>query len=165
MRQLHAACLVASFFLAPAIFSPSARAQGDAIPAPPIETHFRYDGRVFRAALSITTYTPGILVEGQTNADSTYAWVSIQSIDGQPVPSALQSAILVVNTRRRGLRLPLSPSPVAIQAVGYAAMSTNFAYALPAGQRLGARVEFHTPRGRVSLNFNSVVVGLAAPNV
>lgn len=166
MRRFLIACLLTPFLLAPAVLTPLAHAQGTDIPAyAPVEAFFRYEGRVYRATLSITTYTPGILFEGQTNADSTYASVSVQSADGQPVPATLQSSTLILNTRRRGLRLPLNPSPIAIQVVGYAAFSANFAYALPPGQRLGARIEFQTPRGRIQLNFNTVVVGFAAPNV
>lgn len=165
MHRFLVACLFAPLLVMPSVLTSAAYAQADAIPVQVSEAFFRYEGRVFRATLSITTYTPGILPEGVTNADSTYVSVSVQSADGQPVPASLQSAALILNTRRRGLRLSLNPSPVAIQVVGYAALSGNFASAIPAGQRLSPRLEFQTPRGRVSLNFNTVVVGFAAPNV
>lgn len=164
MRRFLVALLFASLLLAPAAVSPQAHAQGGDLSLPmPAEAFFRYEGRVYRATLSITTYVPGILFEGQASASSTSSSFSIQSLDGRSIPPALQSASLVLNTRRRGLRLQFRPSEVSIQVVGYAAYYSNFASPIPAGQRVGGRVELQTPRGRIDLNFNTIVVGLATP--
>ncbi len=165
MRRFLVALLVASLLLAPQAVCPRAHAQGTDLTLPaPLEAFFRHEGRVYRATLSITTYVPGILFEGQGIANATYASFSVQSLDGRPISPALQSATLVLNTRRRGLRLALNPTPVSIAVVGYAAFAANFAYALPPGLSVGARVEFQTPRGTLPLHFSTVVVGFAAPN-
>lgn len=142
---------------------PVSFAQGDAITLPPSESYFRVEGRLYRARLSITTYFPGILPEGQQLSLSTYATVSIEAIGGGLVPETIRVTSVSVPLRRNGLRAPLFPAVSIALVPGYFTWAGNFPIAINPGQRLTARIDVQTRRGPFQIYVPAVAVGLASP--